>query len=104
MASSTRVDPLCTGRWTWSHSVGTASIASTMSRPKSRGCEVETHAPDAGNFSHGGQQLGKSFSGSRIPFRILVRIHVLPEQLNFRVAEIGHLARFGEHRLRGAAA
>ena len=37
IASSTRAEPDCTGRCTWSQSVGTRSIASTISRVKSRG-------------------------------------------------------------------
>jgi hypothetical protein len=65
---------------------------------------VVKRTADAGNFSHGGQQFGESLSTTRIPFRVLIRVHVLAEQLNFRVAEIGHLAGFGEHGLRRPAA
>ena len=40
IAFSTSLDPLCTGRCTWSQSVGTASSTSTMSFEKCLGCEV----------------------------------------------------------------
>ena len=43
-------------------------------------------------------------SSFSVPCRIFVRIHVLAEQLNFGVAEIGHLAGFGEDRVGSAAA
>src|SRR6202789_3333457 len=60
----------------------------------------EAHAADARDLADGGQQ----FSEGLLPCRVLIRIHVLAEQLNFCVAEIGHLAGFGEDRIRGAAA
>src|SRR5712671_345238 len=40
MALSTREDPLCTGKWMWLHRRGEATIASTMSLLKWRGCDV----------------------------------------------------------------
>ena len=101
MASSTRVEPLCTGRCTWSQRVGTASMASTMSRPKSRGCEVVKRTRRMpGNFAHRRQQFGESL----LPCRIFVGIHVLAEQLNFGVAEIGHLPGFRQDGIRSPAA
>src|SRR2546425_7499923 len=65
----------------------------------------EADAFDARNFCGGGKQFGKRplFYG-RAACRIFVGIYVLAEQLNFRVAEIGHLARFGEHGIRSPAA
>src|SRR5207253_3104324 len=65
----------------------------------------EADAFDARNFCDGGKQFGKRplFYG-RAACRIFVGIYVLAEQLNFRVAEIGHLARFGENRTRSPAA
>ncbi len=76
-------------------------MASMMSRPKSRGCEVVKRTRlIPGDFAYCGQQ----FCECLLPCRIFVGIHVLAEQLNFRVAEIGHLAGFGEHRVGGAAA
>src|ERR1700683_4753231 len=83
MACSTRSDPLCTGRWTWSHSVGTASMASMMSRPKSRGCEVVKRT-----------RLMPGTSPTAASSSAKVLFH----------AECCHLAGFGEHRIRGAAA
>ena len=53
----------------------------------------KAHAPDAGNFAYSRQQ----FSEGPLPCRILVGIHVLTQQLNFRVAEIGHLTSLGEN-------
>jgi hypothetical protein len=55
---------------------------------------------DARQFPDGSQQFRKSlFAG-----RVVVRIHVLPEQLNVGVASVGHAGGFAKHRLRGAAA
>ena len=69
--------------------------------PKSRGMRSrETHAADAGNLTDSGQQ----FREGPLPFRILVGIYILAEQLNFGVTEIGHLAGFREDRSGGAAA
>src|SRR5437879_41809 len=65
----------------------------------------EADAFDARNFCDGGKQFGKRplFYG-RAACRIFVGIYVLAEQLNFGVAEIGHLAGFGENRIRSPAA
>src|SRR5439155_965726 len=38
------------------------------------------------------------------PCRIFIRLYVLSEELNFGVAEIGHLVGFGEHGIRSPAA
>ena len=58
----------------------------------------EAHYANPRHFAHRGQQFRERFPSTRLPCRIFIRIHVLAEQLNFRVAEIGHLARFGEYR------
>jgi hypothetical protein len=65
----------------------------------------KAHSANAWNFAHCGQQFGECllFTGTCARW-ILIRIHVLAEQLDFRVAEIGHLAGFGKYRLRRAAA
>ena len=65
----------------------------------------EAHAFDSGNCSDGGEQFGEGllFYG-RAACRIFVGIYVLAEELNFGVAEVGHLAGFGENRIRGTAA
>src|SRR5712692_866660 len=60
----------------------------------------ESYALDSGDFPHRGQQ----FCERLLPCRILVGIHVLPEQLDFAIALVRHLAGFGEHRIRGPAA
>src|SRR5260370_18004196 len=56
-------------------------------------------APDPRNFSHGNQQ----FSEALLPCRIAIGIHILAEQLDFAVAEIGHLPRFSQHGIRSPA-
>ncbi len=60
------VEPDCTGRWTWSQSVGVASMASTMSRVKSRGCEVvkRTRRMPA-MLADGGEQFGEGHACRR---------------------------------------
>src|SRR5207237_9718200 len=60
----------------------------------------ETHALDAGNFRDGGEEFGEG----ALPCRIFVGIYVLAEELNFAVAEIGHLAGFGKDGAGSAAA
>ncbi len=56
-----REEPDCTGRWTWSQRVGTASMTSTMSRVKSRGMTGgETDAADTPDLADGGQQFGEA--------------------------------------------
>ena len=82
-------------------------MASMMSRPKSRGCEVVKRTRRMPGISPtAASNSAKDFfsQSTQLPCRIFVRIHVLPEQLNFRVAEIGHLARFGKHRVGRPAA
>ena len=57
------LEPDCTGRWTWSQSVGVASMASTMSRVKSRGCEVVKRTRRMpGTLADGGEQFGEADS------------------------------------------
>ena len=76
-------------------------MASTMSRPKSRGMRSgETHAPDAGTLAHRRQQFGKS----ALPRGILIGVHVLAEQLDFGVTQLRHPPRFRQHRIRSPAA
>ena len=75
---------------------GVHDVAAEVARVRSG----EAHAADAWNFADRGQQFGERL----LPCRILVGIHVLAEQLNFGVAEIGHLAGFGEHGVGCAAA
>src|SRR5882672_1690243 len=59
----------------------------------------KTHPLDAGELSERSEQLSKAM----FFIRIAVRIHVLPEELNFSVAEVSELERFRENR-RGSAA
>ncbi len=91
MASSTRVEPLCIGKWMWSQSVGTDSMAAMISGPKCRGCEVVNRTRlIPGDRAHRRQQFGKShFSG-----RILVGINDLAQKLDFGITEVGHLPGF----------
>ncbi len=74
-------------------------MASTMSRVKSRGCEVVKRTrlipvmlPTA---------VSSSANESR-PRRVAPRVHVLAEQLNVGVAKVSHLAGFDQDRGRGA--
>ena len=60
----------------------------------------EAHAPDAGHLAHSGQQ----FREAALPFRVAVAVHVLAQQLNLGVAQIGNPPRFIEHRRRSPAA
>src|SRR3989442_1565900 len=55
---------------------------------------------DPRNFSHGSQQ----FSEALLPCRIAIGIHILAQQLDFAIADIGHLPRFGQHGIRSPAA
>src|ERR1039458_5424506 len=66
--------------------------------PRMRGGEA--NPADARQFPDGSQQFGESLSSGRV----VVRIYVLPEQLNVGVAGVGHAGGFAKHRLRGAAA
>src|SRR5260370_41057685 len=75
---------------------GGDDILSEIARMRSR----KPYAADSWDFSNTGKQFGESLP----PCWIAIRIHVLSEQLNFRVAQMGHLAGFGEHRIRGPAA
>src|SRR5579872_6962012 len=58
------------------------------------------NSPDAGNLAHCSQQ----FSERLLPCRIFVRIHILSQQLNFGIAEVGHLPSFRQYRIRRPAA
>src|ERR1035438_457076 len=60
----------------------------------------EANPADARQFPDGSQQFGESLSSGRV----VVRIYVLPEQLNVGVAGAGHAGGFVKHRPRGAAA
>src|SRR5437879_1700120 len=66
--------------------------------PRVRGHEA--YPLDTWNFAHGCEQFRKTLFSRRIA----VRVHILTKQLNFGVAQIGHLAGFGEHRIRSSAA
>src|SRR5215831_1115706 len=66
--------------------------------PRVRRCKADTL--DSGNVSHRHQQLGKAL----LRIGIAVRVHVLPEQLNLRVAEVVKLTRFSNNRRRCPAA
>ena len=46
----------------------------------------------------------EQFREGALPCRIVIRVHVLTQQLNFRVAKLSHLPRFTKYRLRRAAA
>src|SRR5262249_29676278 len=60
----------------------------------------KSHAPDSVNFSDSIQQFGKALLAEWIT----IGVHVLAEQLNIRVAQIGHLTGFCQHRIRSPAA
>src|ERR1051326_8042366 len=83
----------------WSQRVGTESIAVTISRAKSRGCEVVKRTRRMPGTSPTAEKLGKRFLGRGIE----IGIHVLAEELDFGVSRIGHTAGFGEHRIRRPA-
>ncbi len=98
---STRAEPDCTGRCTWSQSVGYGvdgldDVAGEVARVAGG----EAHAPDAGHLANGSQQLGEA----QLPFRVAIAVHVLAQQLNLGVAQVGDAPRLGEHRGRTAAA
>ncbi len=54
----------------------------------------EADAADSGDLAHGGQQFGEA----QLPFRVAVAVHVLAQQLNLGIAQVGDAARLGEHR------
>ena len=59
----------------------------------------KAHPLHARNLSHSGQQFGERL----LPCRILIRIYVLAQQLDFAVAQVGHLTSFRQDRIGGAA-
>ena len=76
-------------------------MASTMSRVKSRGWLVVNRTRRMpGNLAHGRQQLGEA----PLPFRIAVAVHVLAQQLDLGIAQVGDPPRFFEHGSRSPAA
>src|SRR6266567_6985629 len=66
--------------------------------PRMRSCEA--HPANAGNFGHRSQELSEAL----LPCRIAIGIHILSKQLNFGIAELGHLPRLRQHGLRCPAA
>ena len=93
--------PDWTGRWTWSQRVGVASMAWTMSRVKSRGCEVVKRTrwmPVM--FAYGGEEFGEG----ELAGGVAVGVDVLAEELDLGEAEVGHLAGFDEDGGGGAGA
>ena len=101
MALRTAVEPDWTGRWMWSQRVGVASIASTMSRVKSRGCEVVKRTRRMpGSLADSDEKFGEGEAAGGVA----VGVDVLAEELDFGVAEVDHLAGFDEHGGGGAAA
>src|SRR6185369_3418884 len=60
----------------------------------------EAHATDPSHSSDGVEQFGEAL----LPCRICVGIHILSEQLDFRVAEFGHATGLGEDGIRCPAA
>ena len=89
------------GRWTWSQRVGVASMASTMSRVKSRGWLVVKRTRRMPLTSADGDE---EFGEGSLPFRVAIAVDVLAEELDLGVAEVGDAAGFFEHGGRGAAA
>jgi hypothetical protein len=53
----------------------------------------EPDPPNSGDFTDGSQEFRESLPGQRVA----VRIDILAQQLDFRVAQISHLARFREN-------
>ena len=109
MAARTRDEPLCTGRCTWSQSVGTESMASTISRAEmARMRGGKPHPADSRNLANLGEQLGKTAPAQRVA----VGIHILPEQLNLGQSAIdecgaplpARIPRCGCARVRGCRA
>ena len=98
---STRAEPDCTGRCTWSQSVGTASIGlHDVAGKVARVAGGKAYAPNARHLAHGSQQ----FREAPLPFRVAIAVHVLAQQLNLGVAQVGDAPRLFQHGGRGAAA
>ena len=95
------MQPDWTGRWTWSQRVGTASMASTMSRVKSRGWEVVKRTRWMPvTFAYGGEEFGEgALAGG-----VAVAVDVLAEELDLGEAGLGDALGFGEDGGGGAAA
>src|SRR5215467_6326967 len=74
---------------------GIHDVSSEIPRVRSR----ETHTADPPHFADGGKQ----FRERTLPCRIAIGIYILAQQLNFRVTEIRHLARFRENGIRRPA-
>ena len=60
----------------------------------------KTHAPDALDLADRRQQ----FREASLPFRVVIAVHVLAQELNLGKALIGDAPRFGQHRIRPTAA
>src|SRR5215469_4794893 len=75
---------------------GIHNVFAKMPRMRGR----KSHAPDSWHFSDGVKQCGKALFVEWIT----IGVHVLAEQLNIRVAQIGHLTGFRQHRIRSPAA
>ena len=87
---STRAEPDCTGRCTWSQSVGYGvDRLHNVPRKVPRMAGGKPHPPDARHLAHGRQQ----FSEAPLPFRVAVAVHVLAQQLNLGIAQVGNPPR-----------
>src|SRR6185437_14221663 len=60
----------------------------------------EAHAPDSRDLAHRGEQLGEA----ALALRIAVAVDVLPQELDFRIAQVGNAPRLIENGSRGTAA
>src|SRR6185437_1160437 len=60
----------------------------------------EANAPDSRDLGHRGEQLGEA----ALALRIAVAIHVLAQELDFRIAQVGDAPRLIENGTRGTAA
>ena len=78
-----------------------ASMASTISRVKSRGCEVVKRTRRMPVTS---PTACKQFGKALLAQRVAIGIHVLAKQLDIGIAKVRHLAGFRQDRIRGAAA
>gem|GEM_PF-6820013 len=95
------MEPDWTGRWTWSQRVGTASMASTISLVKSRGCEVVKRTRWIPETSPDG---GEEFGEAALAAGVAVAVDVLAEELDLGEAGLGDALGFGEDGGAGAAA
>ena len=68
---------------------GFHNIAGKIARMRRR----ETHAPNSRHLANRRQQLREA----HLARRIAIRIHILPEQLDVRIASVGHPPRFSQH-------